>query len=161
REPWRDAGPAWYRQDERTDAMSHTAIPYTKDAVTSADGTRIGYRRLGAGPGAILIHGGMEASQHFMSLAAALSDRFGVYVPDRRGRGLSGPFGEPYSVARDCEDIAALVKETGARNIFGLSSGALIVLRAALVVPSLERVALYEPPLSIGGSAPVSWVTRY
>jgi len=103
----------------------------------------------------------MEASQHLMKLAAALSDGFAVYVPDRRGRGMSGPFGADYSVARDCEDIAALVAKTGARKLFGLSSGALILLRAALVLPVLERVALYEPPLSIGGSAPVSWVPRY
>lgn len=141
--------------------MSDTTIPYTKDAVTSADGATIGYRRLGEGSGVILIHGGMEASQHLMKLAAALSDGFTVYVPDRRGRGMSGPFGADYSVARECEDIAALVAKTGARNIFGLSSGALISLRAALVVPGLERVALYEPPLSIGGSAPVAWVPRY
>jgi pimeloyl-ACP methyl ester carboxylesterase len=140
---------------------ANTTIPYATDAVTSADGTTIGYRRLGAGPGVILLHGGMEASQHLMRLAAALSDGFTVYVPDRRGRGLSGPFGEHYSVARECEDVAALVAATGAGNIFGLSSGALIALRAALVVPGLERAALYEPPLSLGGSAPISWVPRY
>src|SRR5262245_8473224 len=154
-------GSVVYHQDERSGAVSATVTLYTTDAVTSADGTTIGYRRLGAGPGVILLHGGMEASQHLMTLATILSSAFTVYVPDRRGRGLSGPFGERYSVARDCEDVAALVEETGARNIFGLSSGALIVLRSALVVPSLERVALYEPPLSIGGSAPVSWVPRY
>jgi pimeloyl-ACP methyl ester carboxylesterase len=154
-------GSAEYQQDERTSAVSATATLYTTDAVISADGTTIGYRRLGAGPGVILLHGGMEASQHLMKLATILSDAFTVYVPDRRGRGLSGPFGDHYSVARDCEDVTALVEETGARNIFGLSSGALIVLRAALVAPGLERVALYEPPLSLGGSAPVSWVPRY
>jgi len=141
--------------------VSDTVTSYTTDAVTSVDGTSIGYRRLGIGPGAILLHGGMEASQHLMKLAAALSDGFTVYVPDRRGRGLSGPFGARYSVARDCEDIRALVSSTSAQNIFGLSSGALIALRSALVVPGLERVALYEPPLSIGGSAPVSWVPSY
>jgi len=65
----------------------------------------------------------MEASQHFLQLATLLSDRFTVTLPDRRGRGMSGPFGEQYSVTKDCEDIAALVEQTGAERIFGLSSG--------------------------------------
>jgi pimeloyl-ACP methyl ester carboxylesterase len=138
-----------------------TSLPYTKAAAVSKDGTTIGYRQVGKGPGVILVHGGMEASQHFMQLATLLSDGFTVSIPDRRGRGMSGPFGEQYSVTKDCEDIAALVENTGAENIFGLSSGALIVLRSALVVPSLKRVALYEPPLSLNGSAPTSWVARY
>ena len=37
----------------------------------SADGTRIGYRRLGLGPSVILLHGGVNASQHRMKLAPA------------------------------------------------------------------------------------------
>ena len=35
------------------------------------------------------------------------------------------------------------------------------MLRSALVVPSLKQVALYEPPLSLKGSSPTSWVARY
>jgi pimeloyl-ACP methyl ester carboxylesterase len=138
-----------------------TSLPYVKHATVSKDGTTIGYRQLGNGPGVILIHGGMEASQHFMKLATLLSDRFTVSVPDRRGRGMSGSFGEQYSGAKECEDIAALVEKTGAENIFGLSSGALIALRSALAVARLKRIALYEPPLSLNGSTPTSWVARY
>jgi hypothetical protein len=40
------------------------------------------------------MHTGMQAAQNFMLLAKALSDEFTVYLPDRRGRGLSGPPGE-------------------------------------------------------------------
>jgi pimeloyl-ACP methyl ester carboxylesterase len=138
-----------------------TSLPYTKAAAVSKDGTIIGYRQLGKGPGVILIHGGMEASQHFMQLATLLADSFTVAIPDRRGRGMSGPFAEQYSVTKECEDITALVEQTRAERIFGLSSGALIVLRSALVVPSLKHVALYEPPLSLRGSSPTSWVARY
>lgn len=63
------------------------------DAVTSADGTTIGFRRYGAGPGLVLIHGGMNSAQDLGDLASLLSDAFTVLVPDRRGRGMSGPFG--------------------------------------------------------------------
>ena len=139
----------------------HEQFSYTKGAVRSADGTSIGYRQLGYGPGVILVHGGMQASQDFMKLATELSSQFTIYVPDRRGRGLSGPFGDNYSVIKECEDVAALVGKTGARNIFGLSSGAIIALRASLAMPNLRSAALYEPPLSVNGSTPVSWVPRY
>ncbi|MEV6158989.1 alpha/beta hydrolase [Nonomuraea sp. NPDC052129] len=76
-------------------------------------------------------------------------------MPDRRGRGLSGPNGADFSLKREVEDLQALIATTGASQIFGLSSGALVVLRTDLVTPALDRVALYEPPLSIGGSVPL------
>jgi pimeloyl-ACP methyl ester carboxylesterase len=130
-------------------------------SVVSADGTTIGYRQLGRGPAVILMHGGMMASQNFTKLGAALSDAFTVIIPDRRGRGRSGPFGPNYGIARECEDIEALVKKTGASNVFGLSSGAIIALFAAATVPGIRKVAAYEPPLAVGGSNPAHWVTRF
>ena len=60
-------------------------------SVISADGTLIGYRQLGQGPGLVLVHGAMESAQSHMQLAEALADTFTVYLPDRRGRGMSGP----------------------------------------------------------------------
>ena len=125
---------------------------YTKGFVTSLDGTTIGYRQMGSGPGIILMHGGANASQHFMTLGIALSDVFTVYIPDRRGRGLSGSFGENYSMQKEVEDLDAIIKKTGAHNAFGLSSGALILLEAALQLPSLHKAALYEPPLDVDNS---------
>ena len=124
------------------------SVSFTTDSVTSADGTTIGYRRLGDGPGVVLVHGGMQAAQNFMKLGAALSDAFTVYVPDRRGRGLSGPFGENYGIKKECDDIQALLRKTGAQNLFGLSAGAIISLQSALTLPEIHKVALYEPPLS-------------
>jgi pimeloyl-ACP methyl ester carboxylesterase len=121
----------------------------------------IDYREYGSGPGLILVHGGMKAAQHFSKLAGALGGDFRVYVPDRRGRGMSGPHGEDFSVRREVEDMQALIAATRSRFIFGLSSGALVSLRTALFTTALERVALYEPPLSVNGSAPTAWVPRY
>ena len=136
-------------------------IEYTKGQVRSADGTTIGYRELGHGPALILMHGGMLASQHFMRLAEALGDLYRLCVPDRRGRGLSGPHGPNYCVQREVEDLRALIAATGARRVFGLSSGGLVTLRTALVTPELEEIALYEPPLSVGRSVPTAWLARY
>jgi pimeloyl-ACP methyl ester carboxylesterase len=136
-------------------------IDYDTGSVRSADGTTIGYRRLGSGPAVLMLHGGMQAAQHLTKLARALSSEFTIYLPDRRGRGLSGPHGDPFGVTREVEDVQALTEATGASRIFGLSSGALVSLRSALMTPALTQVALYEPPLSIHGSAPVHWVARY
>jgi pimeloyl-ACP methyl ester carboxylesterase len=49
----------------------------------------------------VLLHGAMESAQSHMQLAEALADTFTVYVPDRRGRGLSGPYGKDYSIQKD------------------------------------------------------------
>lgn len=137
-----------------------TASPQT-GSVTSKDGTVIGYRRLGTGPGVVLMHGSMMTSQNFMRLGAALSDDLTVYLPDRRGRGMSGPYGPGFTLQRAAEDVQALMEETGARNIFGLSAGAIPILRWALDRPAGYRIALYEPPLPVNGSAPAAWLPRY
>src|SRR5678810_869476 len=108
---------------------------YITDFVTSKDGTKIGYRQLGKGAGLILVHGGMMASQNFMSLAKLLADEFTVYVPDRRGRGLSGLNGDHQGLSAESEDIQAILHKTQAQNVFGLSSGAIVVLQTAIVEP--------------------------
>lgn len=144
----------------RKTALSDSDTPYVIGSVTSA-GTTIGYRQLGSGPGLLLLHAGMQASQHSMRLAVALADAFTVYVPDRRGRGLSGSPGDQYSIAKACQDIEALLPQTGAHFVCGHSSGGLIALQAGLTLPSMRKVAVYEPPLSLHGSISTSWVPRY
>lgn len=135
-------------------------MTYTTDFVTSKYGTKIGYRQLGSGPGLILVHGGMQASQDFMALGALLADDFSVYIPDRRGRGLSGPHGN-YSLLKECEDMGAIIEKTGAKNIFGLSSGAIIALQTANLFQAIRKVALYEPPLYTDSSTTHIWGARY
>lgn len=117
---------------------------------------------MGKGPGVLLLHGGLQSSRNFMRLGAALADSFTVYIPDRRGRGLSGPFKPGYCMQTEFDDLALLIKTTGARNVFALNSGALIALQAALSSDGISRLALYEPPLAIDGVAsPGGWIPRY
>jgi pimeloyl-ACP methyl ester carboxylesterase len=130
--------------------MSEKKQTYTKDKVTSKDGTIIGYRKMGHGPGIILLHGGVNASQNLMKLGTALSDMFTVYIPDRRGRGMSGPIGSDYSIEREDEDIDALIKKTGAHYIFGTADGALFALHAAISIPAIHKVIAYEPLIFLG-----------
>jgi len=109
----------------------------------------------------ILVHGGMQAAQNLMKLAKALSDAFSVYIPDRRGRGLSGAHGRNHKFGKECDDLDAIISETAAVNVFGLSAGALISLAAAAVSPSIRKLAIYEPPLLVGGTAPLAWLPRF
>jgi pimeloyl-ACP methyl ester carboxylesterase len=60
-------------------------------SVVSRDGTRIGYLRVGRGPAVVLLHGSNESARSHTQLALALADTFTVYLPDRRGRGMSAP----------------------------------------------------------------------
>ncbi|HEX9067862.1 MAG TPA: alpha/beta hydrolase [Ktedonobacterales bacterium] len=120
---------------------------YTTGSVISRDGVTIGYRQLGTGPGLVVVHGAMESAQSHMQLATALADAFTVYVVDRRGRGLSGPYGQAYTAQEDVDDLDAILSQTGAHGVFGVSSGAIICLRAALSLPAIHRLALYEPAL--------------
>jgi pimeloyl-ACP methyl ester carboxylesterase len=132
--------------------MEHGRDGVTTGSVVSADSTRIGYRRLGQGPGVILLHGGVNASQHMLKLGRGLADEFTVYLPDRRGRGMSGGFGPAYSIRREDEDLAAIVEHTGAECVFGPANGGLFALHGAIGLGQVRRVAAYEPLLLWGGS---------
>jgi pimeloyl-ACP methyl ester carboxylesterase len=137
-------------------------VETTAGFVHSEDGTRIGYRRMGRGPALVLVHGGLQSSGSFTQLGEALSDVFTIYIPDRRGRGLSGPHGDGYSMKTEVEDLQALLDHTSAQSVFALSSGALITMQCALTRPSLHRIALYEPPLDVGTRpSPRDWVPAY
>ncbi|HEY8735668.1 MAG TPA: alpha/beta hydrolase [Candidatus Dormibacteraeota bacterium] len=130
-------------------------------SITSKDGTTIGYRQLGHGPGVVLVQGTMGSAQNFMELAGALADSFTVYVPDRRGRGLSSlPYSPDYRIQNDVDDLEALLRQTGAQDVFGLSSGAIIALQAARTLTGIRKLAIFEPPLFIDG-APIALVRRY
>jgi pimeloyl-ACP methyl ester carboxylesterase len=86
-----------------------------------------------------------------MKLGRALADGFTVYLPDRRGRGMSGAFGAAYSIRREDEDLAALVEHTGAESVFGVANGGLFALHGAIGLGQVRRVAAYEPLLLRGG----------
>src|SRR5258708_5303263 len=95
----------------KTSVKNHStgAAPehYLPGSVPSQDGTAIGYRQLGHGPGVVLVHGAMESAQSHLQLAEALADAFTVYLPDRRGRGRSGPYGNDYGIQKEVEDLDA------------------------------------------------------
>lgn len=120
--------------------------------VVSRDGTPVGYLRTGNGPGIVLVQGAMGDAFDYEELAAALSPFLTVYCADRRGRGMSPkPYDAGHDIARDVEDIDAVLGETGAGFVFGLSSGAVITLEAARTLDRVAKVAVFEPPFYADG----------
>ena len=123
--------------------------------VISKDGTPIAFDQSGQGPAVILVAGATATRLAEASLAAALAPHFTVFAYDRRGRGASGDTA-PYAVEREVEDIAALINEAGGTAfVFGHSSGAVLALEAARLLPTaIAKLALYEPPFMIDDSRP-------
>ena len=132
-----------------------------QESVTSTDGTTIGYRMLGSGPGLVILHGAMESSTSHLQLAETLAANATVYLPDRRGRGLSGPVGQGPALAEEVADLAALLTATEAPNVLGVSSGAIVLLAALRAGLPIERAVVFEPPLVVDESISLDFVDRY
>ena len=128
---------------------------------TSRDGTRIAFRSVGDGPAIILLHGAMETAHSHLDLAAELAAGARIVLPDRRGRGGSGPAHPEDGINRQIEDLEGVIAATGARAFIGVSAGALVALEAARTLPDVDRVVLFEPPLSIDRSIATDWLDRF
>ncbi|MCX5423843.1 alpha/beta fold hydrolase [Streptomyces sp. NBC_00078] len=130
---------------------------------TSLDGTSVAYERTGQGPAVILVSGAMSTGATVAPLAGPLSDRFSVIAYDRRGRGGSGDTA-PYSVAREVEDLAALIDVAGGEaSLYGISSGGALALEAAASGLPVRQVAVYEVPFVVyeGGAEQLAEYTEH
>jgi len=133
--------------------MGHTTV-------MAKDGTTIAYDREGEGPAAILVAGALCARLSWSgpAIATLLAPHVTVYNYDRRGRGDSGDT-KPYAVAREIEDIEALIDEAGgSAYLFGHSSGAALALEAAVALGSkVAKLAMYEAPYNNDPAAQRGW----
>lgn len=122
--------------------------------VTSPDGTTIDYDRHGSGPTVIFVGGATQyraLSEHITHAATLLADEgFTTVAYDRRGRGRSTDTA-PWSLAREAEDVAALIGAVGGpATLCTMSSGATVALAAVLAGADVGALALYEPPVMPG-----------
>lgn len=119
----------------------------TIGGVTAADGTAVGYQVHGSGPPLVLVHGAASDARQWARVVPLLAPDFTVLAVDRRGRGSSGPIRPGHSLEVEYGDIAAVARAAGPSVcIVGHSSGARFALHAALRVPGLAGLVLYEPP---------------
>ncbi|MBS4174679.1 alpha/beta hydrolase [Bacillus sp. FJAT-49736] len=126
------------------------------NSVISKDGTRIVYDKIGEGPALILVAGAFSYRKfpQQVQLANLLSKHFTVYNYDRRGRGDSGD-SLPYDIAREIEDLQALVEEAGGvAYVWGLSSGAALALLATEKGVNITKLVLHEPPFVVKAADP-------
>jgi pimeloyl-ACP methyl ester carboxylesterase len=131
--------------------------------VTSKDGTTIAYDKTGQGPAVIHVAGALGTrSFGFPDHARLLASHFTVYTYDRRGRGESTDT-RPFAVEREVEDIEALIHVAGdSASLYGISSGACLVLEAAIMLESkVTRLALYEAPYNSDPNDKSTWHDYY
>lgn len=116
----------------------------------SADGTEIAGRVHGQGPPLVLFHGAPhDADLAWEALVPHLADRFTCYLPNARGRGLSGD-SEDHTPPRHEEDAVAFVDSIGGSvHVAGWSAGVLATLGAAANSYAVTAVAVYEPTIVI------------
>ncbi len=122
--------------------------PAPTERVRSTDGTSIAVFRSGVGPPLILVHGASADHTTFRVVGPRLAREFTLHAIDRRGRGASGDT-EPYSIAREFEDVAAVAEAVAAETggpvpVFGHSHGGRTALGAALLTDRIGRVISYE-----------------
>jgi pimeloyl-ACP methyl ester carboxylesterase len=119
-------------------------------AVTSKDGTKVAYDKVGHGPVVILVLGALNTRKSGAKLAKLLAPHFTVISYDRRGRGDSTDTA-PYARQREVEDVAALIDEVGEQvYLYGHSSGAALALEVASKLrKKIKRLAIYEVPYSL------------
>lgn len=127
--------------------------------VTSKDGTKIGFDKIGSGPAVILVNGAMAyrwaVDPTLPRLAELLSKDFTVYNYDRRGRGESTDNSdvETFTKEREIEDIQALIDDAGGEAMLvGFSSGSAVALETAAVTPGVKKVVAYEIPFIVDDS---------
>jgi len=133
----------------------------TTHAVLSQDGAKISYLTMGSGPSVLVIPGALSMAADYAAFASALAEHFTVHIIERRGRGKSSPQGDDYSMIKEREDVFALQQKTGASLLVGHSFGGLVALEVARNNPSLTKLAVYEPGVSIDGSISMDWMPGY
>ncbi|MFC5379925.1 alpha/beta fold hydrolase [Aquipuribacter nitratireducens] len=128
--------------------------------VSDGRGGSFRVRSVGQGPPVVVLHGGGIDSREYERFARALGEHCSVHLYDRRGRPGAPPLGPGHTVEVDVDDLARVLDHVGATRVIGHSGGAFVAARAALRLP-VERLAVYDPGISIDGSVATAWFEPY
>ncbi|HEV3486514.1 MAG TPA: alpha/beta hydrolase [Vicinamibacterales bacterium] len=121
------------------------------------DGLRTYYEVRGSGDPVLLLHGGFATIETWEVQAAALAERYTVYLPERRGHGRTPDAPGPYSYALMARDTIGLMEKLGIgpAHAIGWSDGGEVALEMALMRPEQVRtMVLIGAPVDVSGSAP-------
>ena len=131
-----------------TASSSEANTPAITHHAALANGTRIHYRRAGAGSEAIVcLHGFPQTGRIWERLATRLAGQFTVIAPDLRGAGESQRPATGYDKKTMAADIHALVGSLGFDRVYlvGHDIGAAVAYAYAAQWPSeVARLAMIE-----------------
>src|SRR5215212_2974988 len=120
-------------------------------------GAELAYRQAGAGPLIVLVHAGFVDSRACAGMLAILQSDHTVVAPDRRGHGQSAPYGGGHwfdDAVDDLTDLVLRIAEPAAPVVIVAHSGGChVALVAALRLPQIRQLFLYEAP--IFGAPPI------
>jgi len=111
----------------------------------------------GRGPAVVIVAGGGTDASIYRRLAQRLAGDFTVHVYNRRGRGGSSAMPADYSLASEIADLGAVLAAAGSSRLIGHSVGGFFALAGARELP-VERVALFDPTISVDGSFPTDFL---
>ena len=128
---------------------------------TVFDGGRMVWRRWGAGPPIVLLHGASGSWSHWLRNIGALAEAFTLLVPDMPGFGESDALPEPHTAERLADAVVAGIEAQRPSlvtlDLVGFSFGGIIAgLAAARLGARVRRLVLLGP----GGMAFRSDVDR-
>ncbi|HEY6173055.1 MAG TPA: alpha/beta fold hydrolase [Kofleriaceae bacterium] len=105
---------------------------------TAADGTRLAYQEIGAGPPLLLVSGQASDHQIWAGLREVFAERYRVVTWDHRGTGDSDkPEAPPYTTRGFADDGIAVLDHLGIRraHVYGMSMGGRIGQWLGVVYP--------------------------
>jgi pimeloyl-ACP methyl ester carboxylesterase len=121
--------------------MTAAAEATAAEGYVAANGLRIHYRDVGAGPPLVLVHGGLATGEVMWSapVVAELARRHRVLIPDSRGHGRTDNPAGTLRYDRMADDVAAFSAALGLERpvVVGYSDGAQVALEIGLRHPAL------------------------
>lgn len=139
----------------------------THEIITTPDGGSLelfstGTEKTAAGSGVVIVAASMVTAADYTRFAQKLSAELGrpVHTFNRRGRGASSPQTDDYTLEADIRDLDAVMKHTSSTDVFGHSFGGAVALHAARTLP-VERLAVYDPAVSVNHSVTADWTDEY
>ncbi len=139
----------------------------TRENIKTPDGGTLelyttGAELASAGSGVVVVQASMVTAADYTRFAQKLSASLGrpVHTFNRRGRGESSPQPEDYTLDVDIRDLDTVMKHTASTDVFGHSFGGAVALHAARTLP-VERLAVYDPAVSVNHSVKADWISEY
>lgn len=139
----------------------------TRENIKTPDGGTLelfstGAELASAGSGVVVVPASMVTAADYAKFAQKLSAALGrpVHTFNRRGRGSSSPQLDDYTLDADIRDLDAVMKHTSSTDVFGHSFGGAVALHAARTLP-VERLAVYDPAVSVNHSVKADWTAEY